>query len=134
MTIKNNKFEFEARMKKIRQFAQDHWVYLLITSLFILWAIYFIYNSSYQASNKVLYFSLFDDAMISMRYGWNLAHGNGLVWNTGEAVEGYTNLLMTLLMAAASLFLPKRLAVLAIQLTGIFFLVLFSSGCCIPFV
>jgi hypothetical protein len=108
-------------MKKIRRFAQDHWIYILITFLFILWALYFIYNSSYTASNKVLYFSLFDDAMISMRYGWNLAHGNGLVWNTGEAIEGYTNLLMTLLMAAVSLFLPKRLAVLAIQLTGIFF-------------
>lgn len=108
-------------MEKFRRFARDHWIYLLITFLFILWALYFIYNSSYVASNNVLYFSLFDDAMISMRYGWNLAHGNGLVWNAGESVEGYTNLLMTLLMAAASLFLPKRLAVLAIQLTGIFF-------------
>lgn len=110
-------------MKKIRRFIQDHWIHLLITFLFILWALCFIYNSSYRASNKVLYFSLFDDAMISMRYGWNLAHGNGLVWNAGEAVEGYTNLLMTLLMAAVSLFLPKRLAVLAIQLTGIVFVI-----------
>lgn len=68
-----------------------------------------------------LYFNLFDDALISMRYAWNFAHGNGLVWNKGEYVEGYTNLLMTLLMAIASFFLEKRYAVLAIQLTGIVF-------------
>lgn len=43
--------------------------------------------------------TLFDDAMISMRYGRNLADGNGLVFNRGEAVEGYTNLLWTLVMA-----------------------------------
>jgi hypothetical protein len=40
-----------------------------------------------------------DDAMISMRYGWNLAHGNGLVWNEGQRVEGYTNFLWTCAMA-----------------------------------
>lgn len=46
------------------------------------------------------YFSLFDDAMISMRYASNFAHGHGLVWNAGDApVEGYTNLLWTLWMA-----------------------------------
>ena len=46
------------------------------------------------------YFTLFDDAMISMRYATNLAHGHGLVWNVGGAhVEGYTNFLWTLWMA-----------------------------------
>ena len=47
-----------------------------------------------------LYFSLFDDAMISMRYAANLAHGHGLVWNPGQPpVEGYTNFGWTLWMA-----------------------------------
>src|SRR5208283_5252873 len=42
-------------------------------------------------------FSLFDDAMISMRYARNLAQGAGLRWNPGLApVEGYTNFLWTL--------------------------------------
>ncbi|HME42590.1 MAG TPA: hypothetical protein VKF36_05840 [Syntrophorhabdales bacterium] len=50
-----------------------------------------------------LYFSLFDDAMISMRYGRNLAEGLGLVWNAGEHVEGYTNFLWTLWMAVLHL-------------------------------
>jgi hypothetical protein len=41
-----------------------------------------------------------DDAFISYRYALNLANGHGLVFNPGEYVEGYTNLLWTLLIAA----------------------------------
>ena len=40
-----------------------------------------------------------DDAFISYRYALNLAHGNGLVFNPGEYVEGFTNLLWTVLIA-----------------------------------
>ena len=39
--------------------------------------------------------ALFDDAYISFRYARNFADGNGLVWNIGEQVEGYTNFLWT---------------------------------------
>lgn len=39
---------------------------------------------------------LCDDAFISFRYAWNLVRGNGLVFNPGERVEGYTNFLWTL--------------------------------------
>jgi hypothetical protein len=42
-----------------------------------------------------------DDAYISYRYAWNLAHGNGLVYNPGEVVEGYTNFLWTLVASAS---------------------------------
>lgn len=45
-----------------------------------------------------------DDAFISFRYARNLAQGRGLVFNTGERVEGYTNFLWTVLMAV-----PERL-------------------------
>jgi hypothetical protein len=41
-----------------------------------------------------------DDAFISYRYARNLADGHGLVFNTGERVEGITNLLWTVLIAA----------------------------------
>ena len=41
-----------------------------------------------------------DDAFISFRYAQNLVDGHGLVWNPGERVEGYTNFLWTLLLAA----------------------------------
>ncbi|HUD50267.1 hypothetical protein, partial [Parvibaculum sp.] len=40
-----------------------------------------------------------DDAFISYRYAANLLHAHELVFNIGEYVEGYTNLLWTLLIA-----------------------------------
>jgi hypothetical protein len=71
------------------------------------------------------WFVLFEDAMISMRYGRNLAAGAGLVWNAGETpVEGYTNFLWTLWMAAIHLLgLPESKVSLAMMLTGVAILV-----------
>ena len=40
-----------------------------------------------------------DDAFISFRYALNLVRGQGLVFNPGERVEGYSNPLWTILMA-----------------------------------
>ena len=40
-----------------------------------------------------------DDSFISFRYAENLVSGHGLVYNVGERVEGYSNLLWTLLVA-----------------------------------
>ena len=40
-----------------------------------------------------------DDAYISFRYARNLVEGNGLVFNPGDRVEGYTNYLWTMLSA-----------------------------------
>lgn len=45
-----------------------------------------------------------DDAFITYRYAENLVNGNGLVFNVGEYVEGYTNLSWTLLVALGLLF------------------------------
>ena len=58
-----------------------------------------------------------DDAFISLRYARNLARGEGLVWNAGEWVEGYTNFAWTLWLA-----LPFQLGVdpvLFSQLSGL---------------
>lgn len=41
---------------------------------------------------------LCDDAFISFRYARNFARGEGLVFNPGEWVEGYTNFLWTLVL------------------------------------
>jgi hypothetical protein len=41
-----------------------------------------------------------DDTFISLRYAEHLVQGHGLVWNPGERVEGYSNLLWILLTAA----------------------------------
>ncbi len=40
-----------------------------------------------------------DDALISCRYAQNLMQGNGLVFNAGERVEGYTNFLWIILLS-----------------------------------
>ncbi len=40
-----------------------------------------------------------DDAYISFRYAANLVHGQGLVYNPGEYVEGYTNFLWVMTSA-----------------------------------
>jgi hypothetical protein len=88
--------------------------------LFAAWSATFIYRSSFVTVTNERFFALFDDAMISMRYGWNLANGNGLVWSAGERVEGYTNFLMTLYMAFISWLIPEqRYAVLVLQITGV---------------
>jgi hypothetical protein len=109
-------------IEKVRSFLKQNWIFLLLSALFLGWALAFVYHSSYVATDGRRYFNLFDDAMISMRYAWNFAHGNGLVWNVGERVEGYTNLLMTLVMSIAAYIFEKRYAVLSIQLIGILFM------------
>ncbi|MCL2825450.1 MAG: hypothetical protein FWD57_15770, partial [Polyangiaceae bacterium] len=45
-----------------------------------------------------------DDGWISLRYSQRFLEGNGLTWNDGERVEGYTNLLWVLLCAAIGAF------------------------------
>lgn len=66
------------------------------------------------------YYVLFDDAMISMRYAYNLAHGNGLVWNIGQRVEGFTNPLWVVYMALLHGVLPIPLSSMSlpVQITG----------------
>ncbi|MBS1518052.1 MAG: tetratricopeptide repeat protein [Bacteroidetes bacterium] len=45
-----------------------------------------------------------DDAYISFRFIDNFVNGNGLVFNIGERVEGYTNLLWVLILSALKFF------------------------------
>ncbi len=59
----------------------------------------FVARTAFEVDGET-YFSLFDDAMISMTYARNLAEGAGLVWlPSGPAVEGYTNFAWTAWMA-----------------------------------
>jgi hypothetical protein len=68
----------------------------------------------------VTYFLLDDDPMISMRYGRNLAHGRGLVYNQGERVEGFTNPLFTFLSAGLHLLpVPAPALPLFVQLASL---------------
>ena len=75
----------------------------LICLLYAAWGIGYIERTSLRVDYQVVY-TLWDDAMISMRYAENLSNGDGLVWNPGgERIQGYTNLGVTLMMAAAHL-------------------------------
>jgi hypothetical protein len=56
--------------------------------------------ASWQARHLGTY--LHDDTFISLRYARALAGGEGLVFNPGERVEGYTNFLWTVVLAACT--------------------------------
>src|SRR3989442_4318999 len=66
----------------------------IVLPFFLLTAVLFCYNVGHH-------FFLGDDCFISFRYARHLAAGQGLVWNPGERVEGYTNFLWVILMAGA---------------------------------
>ncbi|MBK7758077.1 MAG: hypothetical protein IPI35_17100 [Deltaproteobacteria bacterium] len=65
--------------------------------------------------------SVVDDAFVSFRYVNNLLSGHGLVWNLDERVEGYTNLLWVLLLAALGALTPFELPLLALGLNLVTF-------------
>ena len=83
-----------------------------ILFLLLLWMPVVLLGHSAVISGE-RYWWLGDDAMISMRYAHNLANGQGFVWNPGERVEGYSNFLWTLYMAAVHL-LPVPISKISI--------------------
>lgn len=64
----------------------------------ILFVIIFFIGYSVVLSWSFLFQNV-DDAYISFRYGRNMMEGDGLVYNKGEYVEGYTNFLWTVITA-----------------------------------
>ena len=95
----------------------------LLFSLLVLGFLYYAWRYILASSfliDGTRYYVLFDDAMISMRYAYNLAHGNGLVWNIGERVEGFTNPLWVVYMALLHLVLPLPLPTMSlpVQISG----------------
>jgi len=72
-------------------------------------------------SGGALHFYLLDDELISMRFARHLAAGHGLVWNlTGPRIQGFTNPLWTLLMAATNILpIPRRLASIPVTIVGL---------------
>jgi arabinofuranosyltransferase len=86
MTSKKNKFN------------DNEIFFLLLLAAFIAY-MFFILSTKFIANNTV-FFTLIDDAMISMRYAKHLASGDGLVWNIGEQpIQGYSNFLLVLIMS-----------------------------------
>jgi len=98
---------------------------VLLGILVVCYCVYagvFIYRTSFVISGRRC-FCLFDDAMVSMRYAANLAHGQGLVWNPGgERVEGFTNPLWVVFMSLFHLLpISDYMTSLAIQISGALF-------------
>ncbi len=80
---------------------------------------------------QMVHFSSFtvDDAYISYRYAENLAIGEGLVFNSGEYVEGYTNFLWVILLGLLKMSgIPIRSASLAL---GVSFSLLTLLAACL---
>lgn len=75
-------------MESIFRFCQRHLKVLLIVVIAAVMLYTFIRHN------------LVDDAFISFRYAENLVEEHGLVWNPGEKVEGYSNFLWVILVAA----------------------------------
>jgi arabinofuranosyltransferase len=90
----------------------------------VLWSGWLIYRSSFVVAGT-RYFSLFDDAMISMVYAKNFVLGFGLNWaRFGPPVEGFSHPLWTFAMIpvnALPLALPMR--ALVVQVASVTLLV-----------
>jgi len=110
-------------IERPKSLSRDYILFVLAVVAFLLYAALFIYRTSFVVNGE-RYFSLFDDAMIGMRYARNLAHGYGLVWNRGgERVEGYTDPLWILFMALVHLFpIAQSKTSLVIQISAAIFL------------
>ena len=103
----------------MRRLAKPDIPFIILLGTFAFYAAAYIYRTSFVLDGE-RYFSLFDDAMVSMTYARNLARGHGLVWYPGAArVEGYTNPLWVLFMAAIHLLplVPSKVS-LIVQLVG----------------
>jgi arabinofuranosyltransferase len=100
-------------------------LFTLAVAAFLAYAAFFIYRTSFVVAGE-RYFSLFDDAMVSMRYAMNFAEGHGLVWNPGgERVEGYTNPLWVLYMSLVHLLpIPQSKTSLFVQIIAALLLAL----------
>ncbi|MBI3123760.1 MAG: hypothetical protein HYZ10_05095 [Ignavibacteriales bacterium] len=68
--------------------------------LIIIVGFLFLLTAYYKLASEAKFIQ--DDAFTSLRYVQNFVDGNGLVFNIGERVEGYTNFLWVLLLSAVS--------------------------------
>jgi hypothetical protein len=92
----------------------------LLLLAYLAWGGLYIERTSHEIEGSRV-FTLWDDAMISMRYARNLQAGDGLVWNPGEArVQGFTNPGVTLVMSVLhGLPLLPRTMSLPVQLLAL---------------
>lgn len=101
--------------------SRPQWALLLLAgAAYLAWGALYIHRTSFVADGERV-FCLWDDGMIAMHYARNLVLGHGLRWNPGEAaVQGFSNLGVTLVMAALHLLpLGERTFALAFQVLNL---------------
>lgn len=84
---------------------------LIIVIFFVIYCLFLSWS---------FWFQNVDDAYISFRYGKNLMNGNGLVYNPGEYVEGYTNFLWTVITAPFTKVKSIDISIFALSIGLIF--------------
>lgn len=108
---------------EVTQHKRERFILVFIFCLALLFYAIFIYRTAFSIMGET-YFTLIDDAMISMRYAKNFSNGLGLVWNAGKPpVEGFTNLGWTLFMALLhTVSIPESKISLLVMITSAFLL------------
>ena len=102
------------------------WRAVVLAVFTLIWAAALMSDSAVIDGTR--YFLLDDDQMVSMRYARNLVDGQGLVFNPGERVEGYSNFLWTMVMAGVHLLpIGDARTALVVKCLG------WLLGCCLFF-
>jgi arabinofuranosyltransferase len=98
------------------------WVGWLAVLGIVVCSIWLISSGAFFVEGRIG-FTLFDDAMISMRYAQNLSDHGKLIWSEASGqTEGFTNFGWMLLMAVAYKFFGLYAAPLAVSILALSFL------------
>lgn len=98
------------------------WLGWLAVLALVVCSVWLISSGAFFAEGRVG-FTLFDDAMISMRYAQNLSDHGKLIWSEASGqTEGFTNFGWMLLMAVAYKLFGLYVAPLAVSILALSFL------------
>lgn len=90
---------------------------LLITAVLVLYYMINIFGRC-GIIDGTMFFSMGDDAYISMRYAKHFFDGHGLTWNIGQApIEGYTNFLWVLWISFLMIFMKDPGILMGVSLS-----------------
>ncbi len=99
-------------------------IYLISQISFSFFVFSLIYLGSFEFNNEKV-FTLFDDAMISMRYAYNFSQTGIIEWsNSSGNVEGLTNIGWMLILSLITKIFSLNISPLVVSLLSLSFLIL----------